>query len=87
MIASVPAKPTDTVCPGADRPTLASAEAFQEPGNGDLNMSQRLVIVGAGFAGMYAALSAARLREARRASTEELEIVLVSPEPKRVTDL
>ena len=34
----------------------------------------RLVIIGAGFAGMYAALSAARLRDIQGASPEELEI-------------
>jgi NADH dehydrogenase len=44
----------------------------------------RLVIIGAGFAGMYAALSAARLRDIRSASPEELEIALVSPEPTLV---
>lgn len=44
----------------------------------------RLVIIGAGFAGMYAALSAARLRDIRGASPEELEIALVSPEPTLV---
>lgn len=47
-------------------------------------MRQRLVIVGAGFAGMYAALSAARLRDANRVSAEALEIALVSPEPTLV---
>ncbi|TCR65609.1 NAD(P)/FAD-dependent oxidoreductase [Bosea sp. BK604] len=41
----------------------------------------RLVIVGAGFAGMYAALSAARLRDIEGVSPEELDIALVSPEP------
>ena len=41
----------------------------------------RLVIIGAGFAGMYAALSAARLRDIRGVSPEELEIALVAPEP------
>jgi NADH:ubiquinone reductase (H+-translocating) len=44
----------------------------------------RLVIIGAGFAGMYAALSAARLRDIRGVSPEELEIVLVAPEPTLV---
>jgi NADH dehydrogenase len=44
----------------------------------------RLVIIGAGFAGMYAALSAARLRDIRGASPEELEIALVSPQPTLV---
>jgi NADH dehydrogenase len=44
----------------------------------------RLVIVGAGFAGMYAALSAARLRDIEGVSPEELEIVLVAPQPTLV---
>jgi NADH dehydrogenase len=47
-------------------------------------MAQRLVIIGAGFAGMYAALSAARLRDASRATNRDLEIALVSPEPTLV---
>ena len=47
-------------------------------------MSKRLVIVGAGFAGMYAALSAARLRDATGASHEDLKIALVAPEPTLV---
>ncbi|GKQ54356.1 NAD(P)/FAD-dependent oxidoreductase [Bradyrhizobium sp. Ce-3] len=44
----------------------------------------RLVIIGAGFAGMYAALSAARLRDIRGVSPEQLEIALVAPEPTLV---
>ncbi len=44
----------------------------------------RLVIIGAGFAGMYAALSAARLRDIHGASPEQLEIALVAPEPTLV---
>jgi NADH dehydrogenase len=44
----------------------------------------RLVIIGAGFAGMYAALSAARLRDIRGVLPEELEIALVAPEPTLV---
>ncbi|CUT12638.1 NADH dehydrogenase EC 16993 [Bradyrhizobium sp.] len=44
----------------------------------------RIVIVGAGFAGMYAALSAARLREIQGVTPETLEIMLVSPEPTLV---
>ncbi|GLR84099.1 NAD(P)/FAD-dependent oxidoreductase [Bradyrhizobium iriomotense] len=44
----------------------------------------RLVIIGAGFAGMYAALSAARLRDIHGVYPEELEIALVSPEPTLV---
>src|SRR3954452_23876526 len=44
----------------------------------------RLIIIGAGFAGMYAALSAARLRDIQRVSPEQLEIALVAPEPSLV---
>ena len=44
----------------------------------------RLVIIGSGFAGMYAALSAARLRDIQGVSPEALEIALVSPEPTLV---
>ena len=44
----------------------------------------RLVIIGAGFAGMYAALSAARLRDIRGSTPTELEIALVAPEPTLV---
>jgi NADH dehydrogenase len=44
----------------------------------------RLVIIGAGFAGMYAALSAARLRDIQGVSPEELEVALVAPEPTLV---
>src|SRR5262245_49746688 len=45
---------------------------------------QRIVIVGAGFAGMYAALCAARLRDEQGVSPDTLEIVVVSPEPRLV---
>jgi NADH dehydrogenase len=41
----------------------------------------RLVIIGSGFAGMYAALSAARLRDIAGVSPEKFEIAMVSPEP------
>jgi NADH dehydrogenase len=44
----------------------------------------RLVIIGAGFAGMYAALSSARLRDIQGVSPAELEVALVSPEPTLV---
>src|SRR5258708_9491409 len=44
----------------------------------------RPVIMGAAFAGMYAALPAARLRDIQGASPEELEIALVAPEPTLV---
>lgn len=47
-------------------------------------MQQRLVIIGAGFAGMYAALSAARLRDVKGVSSKELDIRLVAPEPTLV---
>jgi NADH:quinone reductase (non-electrogenic) len=41
----------------------------------------RLVIIGAGFAGMYAALSSARLRDIKGVSPKELDITLIAPEP------
>jgi NADH:ubiquinone reductase (H+-translocating) len=44
----------------------------------------RLVIIGAGFAGMYAALSASRLRDIQGASPDHLEIALVAPQPTLV---
>jgi NADH dehydrogenase len=47
-------------------------------------MRQRLLIIGAGFAGMYAALSAARLRDAEGISPDALEIAVVAPEPRLV---
>jgi NADH dehydrogenase len=44
----------------------------------------RLLIIGAGFAGMYAALSAARLRDIQGLSAGELQIALIAPEPTLV---
>ncbi|MFG3591198.1 NAD(P)/FAD-dependent oxidoreductase [Bradyrhizobium sp. RDI18] len=44
----------------------------------------RLIVIGAGFAGMYAALSAARLRDIHGVSPEDLEIALIAPEPTLV---
>ncbi|CAN5118342.1 NAD(P)/FAD-dependent oxidoreductase [soil metagenome] len=44
----------------------------------------KLVIIGAGFAGMYAALSSARLRDIQGASPEQLEIIVIAPEPTLV---
>jgi len=45
---------------------------------------KRILIVGAGFAGMYAALSAARLRDKQGVSSDTFEIVVVAPEPRLV---
>jgi NADH dehydrogenase len=45
---------------------------------------QRILIVGAGFAGMYAALSAARLRHEQGTSPDALAIAVVAPEPHLV---
>jgi len=44
----------------------------------------RILIVGAGFAGMYAALSAARLRDQEGVSPAMLEIAVAAPEPRLV---
>jgi NADH dehydrogenase len=44
----------------------------------------RLVIIGSGFAGMNAALSAARLRDIQGVSPEDLEIAVVAPQPTLV---
>ena len=44
-------------------------------------MAQQLVIIGAGFAGLMAALSAARLRDEKGASPQDLAITVVAPEP------
>lgn len=45
---------------------------------------KRILIVGSGFAGMYAALSAARLRHKQGVSPDTLQIVVVAPEPRLV---
>ncbi|UVT15889.1 MAG: NAD(P)/FAD-dependent oxidoreductase [Nitrospira sp.] len=45
---------------------------------------KHILIIGAGFAGMYAALSAARLRDEQGVSPDTLEIVVVAPEPRLV---
>jgi NADH dehydrogenase len=44
----------------------------------------RLVIIGAGFAGMYAALSAARLRDLKKVTPRDMEIALIAPQPTLV---
>jgi NADH dehydrogenase len=43
-----------------------------------------ILIVGTGFAGMHAALAAARLRDEQGVSPDTLEIVVVAPEPRLV---
>src|ERR1700741_4998259 len=50
------------------------------PAQGRMTM-KRLLIIGAGFAGMYAATSAARLRNLQGVPADELEIALLAPEP------
>ena len=45
---------------------------------------KRILVVGAGFAGMYAALSAARLRDQRGVSPDTLDIAVAAPEPRLV---
>ena len=42
---------------------------------------KRLLIIGAGFAGMYAATSAARLRDLQGVSPDDFEVALIAPEP------
>jgi len=48
---------------------------------------QSILIVGTGFAGMHAALAAARLRDEKGVSPDTLEIVVVAPEPRLVAVL
>ena len=45
---------------------------------------KRILIVGAGFAGMHAALSSARLRDTQGVSPDMLEISVAAPEPRLV---
>ncbi len=45
---------------------------------------KRILIVGAGFAGMHAALAAARLRDQQGVSSDSLDIAVVAPEPRLV---
>ena len=44
-------------------------------------MTQHIVIIGSGFAGMYSALAAARLRDLQGVGREALEITVVAPDP------
>jgi len=45
---------------------------------------KRTLIVGAGFAGTYAALSAARLRDEQGINPAAFEITVAAPEPRLV---
>lgn len=47
-------------------------------------MAQKIVIIGAGFAGLLAALSAARLRNEKGVSPDDLNITVIAPEPTLV---
>ena len=47
-------------------------------------MTQHIIIIGAGFAGLMAALSAARLRDEKGVSPKDLKITVVAPEPALV---
>jgi NADH dehydrogenase len=47
-------------------------------------MAQQIVIVGAGFAGLLTALSAARLRDEKGVAPEQLQITVVAPAPALV---
>lgn len=44
-------------------------------------MQKKVLIIGSGFAGVDAALSAARLRDLQGADPEEIEIAVISPQP------
>ena len=45
---------------------------------------KRILVIGAGFAGMYATLSAARLRDMQGVAPDTIEIAVVAPEPRLV---
>ncbi len=47
-------------------------------------MTKNIVIIGAGFAGLMAALGASRLRHEKGVSPEDLAITVVSPAPELV---
>lgn len=44
-------------------------------------MQKRIVVIGAGFAGMWAALAAARLLDEQHVAQDAVEVVLIAPEP------
>src|SRR5258705_9384332 len=70
-------------CSRSSRPSAVACVFSSETLKPGAN-HMRLVIIGAGFAGMYAALSAARLRDIKGTSPEKLEIALVAPQPTLV---
>src|SRR5258705_5585833 len=70
-------------CSRSSRPSAVACVFSSETLKPGAN-HMRLIIIGAGFAGMYAALSAARLRDIQGVSPEELEIAVVAPEPTLV---
>jgi NADH dehydrogenase FAD-containing subunit len=45
-------------------------------------MSQKILIVGAGFAGVWGALGAARVLDAAGSAARDIDITLVSPRPE-----
>ena len=45
-------------------------------------MTQRILIVGAGFAGMWTALGAARVLEEHGRTDGSIEIALIAPQPE-----
>ncbi|VVD64257.1 pyridine nucleotide-disulfide oxidoreductase [Pandoraea aquatica] len=47
-------------------------------------MQKRIVVIGAGFAGMWSALAAARLLDQHDVSCDEIEVVMIAPEPMLV---
>src|SRR5262249_13447648 len=48
--------------------------------SGESNMSQRILVIGAGFAGMWSALASARLLD--QLGRTDVEIALIAPEPE-----
>jgi NADH dehydrogenase len=46
-----------------------------------MNVPKRILIIGAGFAGSHAAMSAARLRDLQKVSSKDIEIAVVAPQP------